>query len=548
MALEVLENKFKLPIDITSAGKVNKELQTAGTFVDKNIAIEVNTPDGALALKDSGTLTGTITVGQSELISDTETAYPITIDAEAKITDVKVGVETAGFVDETDVVTVKGSTKAATQVKKYIKEGSLADTTVTLSAEGVADGVTLGSETSIAPESGFYFKTSATGTGKVGTAGWIPADTKDETKVDKYYPIAGVTFGNTATKDKTYQLMTGPVLKSGDFLYINEGYIKNTKISLADLVPDEANIAEVGENANSHLVYNTVSVYDKDGALIRGTMGDAVLSDIAISGLKANEKLTNSSIEASADKSKFTLTGTASISGNAANAITTNGYATDKLSKSADFSGTSDVSTDLAKISISAGIDKTITVTPVIEKESGSANATGEITKTQPTGHYVAVSADAISGSTEITPTVLSAGYGTTDVYSATGVTVTGGSNASGVYYVPITDATHTLKETNTSTTKAAAAVTSSVTGTTLTSSILSAAPADANYLTISATATPTSGKYTTNIACTTTEGYSTASTNNKNVDATIEVAVTDADNKYIRIYGGELVETVQTA
>ena len=129
-------------------------------------------------------------------------------------------------------------------------------------------------------------------------------------------------------------------------------------------------------------------------------------------------------------------------------------------------------------------------------------------------------------------------------MYSATGATVTGGSNASGIYYVPITDATHTLEETNTSTTKAAAAVTSSVTGTTLTSTTLSAAPADADYLTISATATPTSGKYKTNIACKTTEGYSIASTNNKNVDATIEVEVTNAANKYIRIYGGELVET----
>lgn len=550
MALEVLENKFKLPININSAGTINKELQTAGTFVDKNIAIEVVTPDGVLESKANGTLTGAINVGVSDYLSDIETSYPITIDATATITDVKVGVKTPGYVDSSDVVTITGSTEKAETVKKYIKAGSLADTTVTLSAEGVADGVTLGSETSIAPESGFYFKTSATGKGKVGTSGWIPADTTEATTVDKYYPIAKVSLGNTATEGKTYEVATGPVLKSGDFLYINEGYIKNTKISLADLVPNEANIAEVGENANSHLVYNTVSVYDKDGALIRGTMGDAVLSDIAISGLKANEKLTNSSIEASADKSKFTLTGTASISGNAANAITTNGYATDKLSKSADFSGTSEVSTELAKISIGAGENKDIKVTPVITKESSSANATGEITTEQPAEgqHYVAVSADAIQGSATITPKVLTAGYGTTTVYDTTGVTVTGGSNASGVYYVPITDATHTLEETNTSTTKAAAAVTSSVTGTTLTSSILSAAPTDANYLTISATATPTSGKYTTNIACTTTEGYSTASTNNKNVDATIEVAVTNADNKYIRIYGGELVETVQTA
>ena len=278
-------------------------------------------------------------------------------------------------------------------------------------------------------------------------------------------------------------------------------------------------------------------------------MQDATLKEITISNLHADSALTGSNIAVKDDNSGFTLTGTATISGDASTGVATTGYATTALTKSAAIKGTSSVSTDLAKISISAGVDKTITVTPVIEKESGSAAATEAITTEQPVGrHYVAVSADAIPGSAEINPTVATAGYGTTNVYDATGVTVTGGSNASGVYYVPITDATHTLEETNTSTTKAAAAVSSSVTGTTLTSSILSAVPTDADYLTISATATTTSGKYTTNIACKTTEGYSTASTNNKNVDATIEVAVTNAANKYIRIYGGELVETSQSA
>lgn len=548
MALEVKDNKFKLPININSAGTINKELQTAGTFVDKNIAIEVVTPDGVLESKANGTLTGAINVGVSDYLSDISTAYPITIDATATITDVKVGVKTPGYVDSSDVVTITGGTENAETVTKYIKEGSLADTKVDLSADGTAGGVKLEQETTIAPESGFYFKTSATGTGKVSTAGWIPADTTDVTEVEKYYPISKVSFDNAATDGKNYAEVKGPALVSGNYLYINEGYIKDTKISLADLVPDEANIT-AGVDGNSHLVYKTVTVYDKDGALITGTMGDATLNDITISNLKTDSALTGSNIAVKGDNSGFTLTGTATIKGEALTGIATTGYATTALTKSAAINGTSEVSTDLAKISIGAGENKDIKVTPVITKESSSANATGEITTEQPAGgHYVAVSADAISGSATITPKVLTAGYGTTTVYDTTGVTVTGGSNASGVYYVPITDATHTLEETNTSTTKAAAAVTSSVTGTTLTSSILSAAPDNANYLTISATATPTSGNYTTNIACKTTEGYSTPSTNNKNVDATIEVEVTDAANKYIRIYGGELVETVQTA
>ena len=548
MALEVLENKFKLPIDITSAGKVNKELQTEGTFVDKNIAIEVNTPDGVLAVKDSGALTGTITVGQSELISDSETAYPITIDAEAKITDVKVGVETAGFVDSSDVVTVTGSSVKAPQVKKYIKAGSLADTTVNLSAEGVADGVTLGSETNIAPESGFYFKTSATGTAKVGTAGWIPADTTEATTVDKYYPIAKVSLGNTATADRTYELVKGPALISGDYLYINEGYIKDTKISLADLVPDVATVVA----DDNDLIYKTVSVYDKDGALITGSMQDATLKEITISNLHADSALTGSNIAVKDDNSGFTLTGTATISGDASTGVATTGYATEGLSKSATINGTSKVSTDLAKISIGASGNKNITVTPEIVKDSSSATATGAITTTQPEGHFVAVSADAISGSTEITPTVLSAGYGTSDVHSATKITVTGGSNTSGVYYVPITEASHSISEADQSTANAAAVVSSSVKSTiegveSEATSILTTAPSG-NYLTISATATPTAGKYTSNVNCTSTEGYITPTTKTQHVSATIGVDVTAAGNRYIKIYGGELVGETQSA
>ena len=65
MALEVKDNKFKLPININSAGTINKELQTGGTFVDKNIAIEVNTPNGELESKANGQLSGAINVGGS---------------------------------------------------------------------------------------------------------------------------------------------------------------------------------------------------------------------------------------------------------------------------------------------------------------------------------------------------------------------------------------------------------------------------------------------------------------------------------------------------
>ena len=109
MALNVQENKFILPIDVAAAGKVTKELQTAGTYVDKNIKIEVNTPDGSLEVKKAGALSASVSVDANVYTSDTETKYPLTVKGDASITDVQVGVAKEGFVDSTDSVTIAGS-------------------------------------------------------------------------------------------------------------------------------------------------------------------------------------------------------------------------------------------------------------------------------------------------------------------------------------------------------------------------------------------------------------------------------------------------------
>ena len=283
-------------------------------------------------------------------------------------------------------------------------------------------------------------------------------------------------------------------------------------------------------------------------------MQDATLKAIDIKDLTTNPVLTDSNIVVKDGNTGFTLTGKATISGQASSGIATTGYATDKMTNSKEISGESYVSTDLNKISLGASGTSNITVTPVIKKESGSATATEAITTEQPVGgrHYVAVSADAISKSTKITPTVATAGYGTTNVYDATGINVTGGSNASGVYYVPITDASHSISEDDQSTANAAAIVSSSVKSTiggveSEAKSILTTAPSG-NYLTISATATPTSGTYSSNVNCTSTEGYITATTKTQHVSATVGVDVTAAGNRYIKIYNGELAGETQSA
>ena len=85
-----------------------------------------------------------------------------------------------------------------------------------------------------------------------------------------YIPISGATFANAATSGTTYTDISNsaPVLVSGDYLYINAGYVENSKISLAQLVPDGASASLTGD-----YILSGYSAYDDNGALVAGTIG-----------------------------------------------------------------------------------------------------------------------------------------------------------------------------------------------------------------------------------------------------------------------------------
>lgn len=84
-----------------------------------------------------------------------------------------------------------------------------------------------------------------------------------------YIPISQATFANAATSGTAYTDIssTGPVLISGDYLYINPGYTPAQKISLARLVPDAP-----GTNAAAAYILEGYTAYDNDGTLIVGTL------------------------------------------------------------------------------------------------------------------------------------------------------------------------------------------------------------------------------------------------------------------------------------
>ena len=79
------------------------------------------------------------------------------------------------------------------------------------------------------------------------------------------------TFANSGTSGVSYvdisATTAAPVLVSGDYLYINEGWTDAVKISLAKLVPDGSDI-----KGHSEYILSGHTAYDEDGTLVTGSI------------------------------------------------------------------------------------------------------------------------------------------------------------------------------------------------------------------------------------------------------------------------------------
>lgn len=535
--METKDQVWQLPIDIAENGIVTKTLATADTYVDKNIQVTVTTPDATFEVKEGAAVTATVSTTDTTYTSETETPYAIVIAADAHADAVKVGVKDAGFAAATDEVTVEAADAEQATKTIYVKEGTLSGAG-SAGAEGNIGLTKVGAQ----PESGFYIKASGAGNVEVATAGWVDPEhtTAVSTDGDAFYTIKGATLSNDEAGD--FAEVTAPVLTEDGYLFINEGYIANTKISLATLVPDDANITS--ENADK--VYNTVKAYDKDGKLIVGTMGDAELG--AITADDATATVATVTVAAKEDGSAFDVTGTGAISGNASVAISKRGLAETTLAQNGVIEGEAEVSATIAKIGLGVTVaDDDVEVTPVIAKEDATTAKSGAITTAQPEGRYVAVSAAAIEATVAVTPNVATEGYGTADVYSATGDEIKAGSAASGTYYVPIEAGSHTAEAADPTIVNASATVATEAEATDgfdgdLVAGILAVAPTAGEYITITADATPVKGSVSGVVTCTATEGYIEAGQKTASIAGDVEVEVTAAPAKYIKVYGGEIL------
>ena len=532
---------FELPIDVTAAGEVSKTLATADTYVDRNIKVTVRTPDADLKIVEaegSGAITATVSTTDKKYTSDTPTSHAIEIAADAHVNKTTVGVNQAGFLASTDTIDIAAADAVQNTKTLYIKEGA-----ITATGEATATGNVTLESAGAAPESGFYIKAAAAGSAKVTTAGWVEPGDPIESSGDAYYTLPTTSFGNTEVSGKTYEDIDAkaPVLVEGGYLYIGEGYIRDSKISLAKLVPDHGTLPVV--DAKSEWMYKGYSAYDNEGKLIAGTMGDAVLGDISATNVKA----TVSTVSVAANEGVFKVTGSGDISGKTSVAVTQRGLATTDMSKTGDIAGTANVEATLTKIGLAATADKeSAVVKPVITKDTSTAQS-GDITTTQPTsGKYVAVSAAAIAESVTVTPTVATEGYGTADLHSATAKTISVGTEASDRFYIPLNAGSHSASVETPVVVNATATVAQTVEKTAgfegnLSAGILSAAPSG-EYITLKANATKTAGSLSSNVTCTATEGYIEAGSETKTVSGNVDVNVTAAADKYIRVYDGTIL------
>lgn len=534
--MEIKETKFQLPIDIAAAGKVTKTLNTKDTYVDKDIVITVNTPDADFS-KGTQSVSATASIADNVYTQAAETSYPITLQADASSTDVTVTTSTAGWTALDEKTTIAGAT--ATQATKtvYIKEGAIGgDTEVTVTG---GNGVDVTKQSSAPAAGTFYVKADSTGSVGVTTAGWVDPtkNTAVSTNDTAYYSLPTATLNNEKGEG-TYTTVNAPVLISGSGLFINEGYIENTYISLADLVPDVATVGGAEKGADK--IHNSVSVYDKDGTLIAGTMADVVNTDITVTATGASANVSTVNVAPKSDKSKFEVTGSGTISGTASAVVGKTGYIVENTSKTGDIAGTATLNAEINVISISADKDTDGAVTPVIAQGTSTAK-TNAISTTAPADvHYVVVNTAAIAQTTTITPTVIGEGYGTEAVNNATEITVTGGAAASGNYYVGIQNGSNTMAGSisGDNITIDASATVSKTANVESTAGITDEAPSG-QYITIGVSTDAASTTVSGTITSTITEGYVTAADSaSKTVSTTISANASSA-TKYIKVYEG---------
>lgn len=243
---------------------------------------------------------GTVTSGTASITThsiaynSTNDNFDITGTADVSAPTINIEgyvASTVGTVSEN----VGGASLTSTLPKIGITAGLSANAstniTPTITVLSQDANVSIGNLTSRRPASSVFYigiravlpsSITITGTANVTTAGYGTTTSGEYTATNdtltinmdstmQYATIASASFANSATSGITYNDIssTAPILISNDYLYINEGYTGNVKISLAKLIPDNATITT---SAGADYILSGQSAYDGEGNLIVGNI------------------------------------------------------------------------------------------------------------------------------------------------------------------------------------------------------------------------------------------------------------------------------------
>lgn len=439
---------------VTGSATISAPTVTTAGYIDSTGgAKETNTATVSATVAPAAIKSGSATISSITVGNKTSGSYPVTGSATVSAPTVT----TAGYIDntggtkDTNSADVKATIPAASATVNY--SGTATAPTVT-AGEASADNsnqiVTAPSTT--APTSGYYVAVKAiapattlsASTKTVNTKGYLgdaseissSASVAAKTGSTYYAPVEAATVGVTSSDPgEDYAENTTAVVPSDGYLKIEEGYLPATKISLATLVPDDANITA---NATGQATIRTgTTAYDKDGHLITGTMGNATVTSGAAS-------VTQVSPSYNSTNDNFDVAVTGSV---AAPSVGTTGYiSSTEGTKNGRASGSLGSSATLTKVGLSATkASGNLTVAPTLKRtakptaDTWTDAASGAETATKPTsGVYVQIDSAAATNTLSIKPTVSTAGYGDTSNYDATNYSATVGAAAGTTKYIPI--------------------------------------------------------------------------------------------------------------
>lgn len=395
---DIENNVFIKALTLNSQSSV-LALSTAGNFVNRNISVQITAKSGsastpATTIAQAPTIT--LTTATGSIVAEYNKSQSIT----PTVTAGWVNAGTAGTISTTGSASLILPTAGIdlTNNQFSITPGWIGATTA-LSVQTVSMTATTASKSGTSFTQGIL---------SVPT-GYISATT-----------VTCTSFANSASSGTTYLDISdttgAPILASEGYLYINRGYTDNVRISLAKLIPDDANVSASDQLRSGY------AAYDSAGNLITGNIPDKSSSDVTES---------------------------------TSNVIVPSGYYASTVTLALDVGDYS------AGVTLSA-----VTVTPSVSITDAS---TYGFTTTQPSsGTYITIvpTADSPTYSATATATISTAGYlavGNKNTSQTATVGVYAGTN----YYTPVITPTFnggelTVSSTNAITTNMATTSTSS--------------------------------------------------------------------------------------